>query len=950
LNSSQVATSGTGSIIIQVTGDGNDIAVAGKPHLELTRYLGRYRSIGRDSKTGRPNEMDLIRPFARAIDLVGREEELDSLREWLQGASPVSVRVLTGVAGLGKTRLALELVEEVEKRGWRAGFLTGRELVRFLEQANSAAWDWNAPVLAVIDNAAASASCLKVWLRQLAGHGVWDDQGAALERPFRLLLLERSATFGVGWWSDVFGGRDEALLECMLDPVHPLPLRTVESASQRRKILSQTLSRLESGSALPDDEDFERRLAELTWSGVPLLLMMAAVTASRVGFGGALALGAGELALNVAKHELARVREVVQGAGVDVHLGPLVDHLVAVVTLRKGLPVGSVRTVVEEEATAVGYVLPMGAAPLCRALATALPEDAGGVAAVGPDIIGEALLLTVWRDSDYALGAVSRAHAIEPARVMEIVIRTCQDYIVYGYRHSLAWLEALFRDRAASQDAIHGLLELTDALPIETVELRELALEVSEAVVRLIRPLARGPLSANRLAVYAESLISLANRLSAIGRLEDALDAAEEAVGLNRGLAVASPGAFLPGLARSLTNQATVLSLMGRQEEALEVAEEAVVLYGGMAEWSEALWRGLAGGVNNLANLMGDLGRRQEALRAAQVAVALVRDVAEDRPAIRPDLAKFLSNLSIRQWAAGCRVEALDSATEAVKVYRCLAAVRPDAYRPDLATSLNSLSNQLAEVGRSEEALEVAEEAVALSRGLEAACPAEFRSALAMFLDNLSIRFWECKRPDAALDAAEEAVALYDGLVDLRPSEFRSDLARALSNLSVRLATVDRGEEALTAAEKAVSLERTLVVERPDASGPGLASALHNLSNRLSDGGRYGEALPALVEAVMIRRELAAELPDAFGPDLAASLHNLSDCLSELDRTAAALDAAEEAVVVLRGPFLALPAAFAADMEVVFANYEKQLTESGREADAELSEPIKAALACKQDS
>ena len=65
--------------------------------------------------------------------------------------------------------------------------------------------------------------------------------------------------------------------------------------------------------------------------------MMAAVTAARAGFGHVLALGADTLALNIAETELSRVRKVVTGHGVDAGLGPLIDHVVAVATLRQGL-------------------------------------------------------------------------------------------------------------------------------------------------------------------------------------------------------------------------------------------------------------------------------------------------------------------------------------------------------------------------------------------------------------------------------------------------------------------------------------------------------------------------------------------------------------------------------------------------------------------------------------
>jgi hypothetical protein len=42
---------------------------------------------------------------------VGRATELENLRAWLQSGTAISVRVVTGGGGSGKTRLGVELIE-----------------------------------------------------------------------------------------------------------------------------------------------------------------------------------------------------------------------------------------------------------------------------------------------------------------------------------------------------------------------------------------------------------------------------------------------------------------------------------------------------------------------------------------------------------------------------------------------------------------------------------------------------------------------------------------------------------------------------------------------------------------------------------------------------------------------------------------------------------------------
>ena len=76
------------------------------------------------------------------------------------------------------------------------------------------------------------------------------------------------------------------------------------------------------------------------------------------------------------------------------------------------------------------------------------------------------------------------------------------------------------------------------------------------------------------------SLNNLANRLSELGRREEALAAAQEAADLYRGLAAERPEAFRRNAAISLSTLAIVLSDFGRTAEANAVAQEAESLTG----------------------------------------------------------------------------------------------------------------------------------------------------------------------------------------------------------------------------------------------------------------------------------------------------------------------------------------------------------------------------------
>ncbi|MFJ7326983.1 hypothetical protein ACIQVN_12140 [Streptomyces cyaneofuscatus] len=127
-----------------------------------------------------------------------KTEELGELRRWCETDELVSGRLVTGMGGQGKSRLARELAKELMREGWVAGRLRGfgadsghaassvsdraDELSRILCRSV-------ADVLLLVDYAEAGDASLRVLLDQLAT--------SPPQRRVRLLMLARSDG---EWW------------------------------------------------------------------------------------------------------------------------------------------------------------------------------------------------------------------------------------------------------------------------------------------------------------------------------------------------------------------------------------------------------------------------------------------------------------------------------------------------------------------------------------------------------------------------------------------------------------------------------------------------------------------------------------------------------------------------------------------------------------------------------
>ncbi|GAA4727174.1 tetratricopeptide repeat protein [Phytohabitans rumicis] len=435
------------------------------------------------------------------------------------------------------------------------------------------------------------------------------------------------------------------------------------------------------------------------------------------------------------------------------------------------------------------------------------------------------------------------------------------------------------------------------SIALAAAGLRERAVEAAEEAVRIRSQ----PDATDDEEHAAGSLDNLRVRLIDVGRLDEALALAEDAVAAHRDLVAAAPAAFGPDLARALSNHSVLLTKIGRHEDAVAAAEEAVTICRGLAAANKAAFEvDLATALTNLGNALSGMGERDQAWETTNEAVEIYRLLAQGNTGLEANLALSLSNLGKQLSDIGQQEAALAVTEEAVEIRRRLAAGNPAAHRPGLATSLDHLGKRLLSAGRVGEGLAASDEAVEIRRTLAEDNPGAFSADLANALTNQGTLLWGLGERRDALEVTEEAVEIHRELAAEGRTASASDFAAALTNLSGMLSGLGEVEDALDLASEAVAACRQQAEISPAAAAAGLSAALTNLGLVLAFAGRHSEALAATQEAVTIRRRLAAESPAVFEPELAASLTNLTADLMAFSRPDEALTSIEEAVHIYR--------------------------------------------------
>ncbi|MCO8271602.1 hypothetical protein M1L60_13470 [Actinoplanes sp. TRM 88003] len=247
------------------------------------------------------------------------------------------------------------------------------------------------------------------------------------------------------------------------------------------------------------------------------------------------------------------------------------------------------------------------------------------------------------------------------------------------------------------------------------------------------------------------------------GRDEMALRTADYEVGQRRGLLSAAPSSdeAVAALARALVTWAVRLDQAGQPLHAYSAIAEAVEYYQRLRSGPGATGPDEAYALAQQARILSRLGRIQEAADAAREAVARYRDLAETEPARHS--AALADALLVEAAQARLRDQrdlAVAACAEAVERYEALAAADPPGHRARLAYARSAYGMDLGDLRSHEAGLAQLERAVVLYREL-ARSDLRQLPGLAAAQVGRGLLLAELERPDAAAEALGEAVKAY---------------------------------------------------------------------------------------------------------------------------------------------------------------------------------------------
>ncbi|QPP07332.1 ATP-binding protein [Streptomyces bathyalis] len=787
----QVVNSTVADSVVQISGTGRDVHVRfGARNYRVNNQLPTPARLTVQQARAQPAR--LLHARHQLVSFTGRASELRTLSNWRDGDAGISVLLLHGAGGQGKTRLAVRFAEQSRARGWQV--LQARHVSDPppVTAASAAGEKNNTPDTLVLADYAERwpVDDLLEFLREAAGRG----GGRA-----RVLLVARPA----GVWWQILANRLDRMDVATTSLA--LPSLVTDRATSPAELYSQARDRFAEALGVSGAQHLPVPSAVLSDApGIRNVLAvhmtaLAAVDRHRRGEAGGAAMDApGAVSAYLLSRERDHWRTLCANGRIKTS-----DSILARAVFTAALT-GSLSHHEGVTALKVIQACPSDVTDqVLREHAELFPPDADRQGAVLEPLYPDPLA-----EDFVALGTPGHhfSHPPDPwaedAMHRLLVPGTDEDSVHPWTRPALTSLIAasarwphLVTGHLAPLLMRHPELMLHaggSALTALT-EVPELSPSVLENVAARLPDHPHAEFDAG-IAAITSKLIS--------HRLRATNDPAERA--------------------RLHSSLATRQAYAGKYQQAVSAAEAAVEIGRQLVRLNSELHEpDLAASLSNLGNRFAQVGRHDEALECAREAVWIRQRLVSNAPdAQAPGLAQALSNLGVRLAEVGRHAEALATEEVAIDIRRRLAAADSARFEADYATSSSNLGNHLAHLGRHDEALSCEEEAVEIRRRLAAENPAAHEPDLARSLSNLGVRLARVGRPDEALSCEEEAVEIRRRLAAENPAAHEPDLARSLSNLGVRLARVGRPDEALSCEEEAVEIRRRLAAENPAAHEP----------------------------------------------------------------------------------------------------------------------------------
>jgi glycosyltransferase involved in cell wall biosynthesis len=782
-----------------------------------------------------------------------RQAELDKLITWSRETlSSISIRMLTGAGGVGKTRLALEFCQYLQNSAeyWSVGFLA-KDVLAKLEIIWQKIIALNKPTLFVLDYAESQTEEFLALLKLV--------KNSQLKNKVCFLLLARDSG---EWWDNL--PLQEVEVEDLFDyPVTtgPYKLSVMYDTLEKRQQAYQNAIRCFANILKVIPPNIKVDLEGEHFNN-PLYLQMAALLALY----GEHPKTADGITRTILNHEERYWQAALKKHQLNANT-KIARYILTLSTLT-----GQLKT--PKEAFSYYQKLEIDSctytqfSSIFECLSALYPEQQG-IPTIKPDLLAEAL--------------VAKVLSINNSAASSLLVLVLNKATTQSQRkNALTVITRL----SAYNSSINTFFEqsLTENLPTLISEIKDVALATRGNLIPLTINAFHAQKNAHKHSVATQFSKTLTHDSIILNHLTYAVNEFIYHNAVDKQLKKPKDENKQYEFVIASENFAAASYYLGKSKHSCNILQKSLPIITQLNKKNPVRYcPDYAASLSTYATFLAHIGKDNEAERYAKQALDLRYTLQEQNiDRYSPDYASSLASYAIRLKYIGKDDDAKCYAKQGLDIYHSLHEQNPERYRSDYAVSLSNYANLLNDTGKYDEAERYAKQALDINHTLQEQNPDRYRPNYAASLSGYATFLSEIGKDDEAESYAKQALDINHTLQEQNPDRYLPVYAMLMSNYANRLSEIGKDDEAESYAKQALDIFDTLREQNLDRHLPDYAMSISNYANILSNIGKDNEAERYAKQSFDIHHMLQEQNPDRYIPDYTRSLNDYINVANNL--------------------------------------------------------------------
>jgi tetratricopeptide (TPR) repeat protein len=316
--------------------------------------------------------------------------------------------------------------------------------------------------------------------------------------------------------------------------------------------------------------------------------------------------------------------------------------------------------------------------------------------------------------------------------------------------------------------------------------------------------------------------------------------------------------------------------------------------------------------LSDLASSYNAHNQLTEAIELGQASLAILKDLYQANPANWPNsYTGILSTLAKSYYQNNQLTEAIALYQKSLAILKDLYQANPEQWAGMYTSTLINLAASYKQHNQLAKAIALQQKCLAIRKDLYQANPEQLAGGYAGSLNNLAASYCQNNQLSEAIALEQECLAIRKDLYQANPERWAGDYTESLNSLSSSYYKHNQLSEAIALQQESLAIRKDLYQANPAQWAKAYTTSLNNLAMSYQQHNQLTEAIALEQESVAIRKDLYQANPEQWAGEYIDSLNNLAVSYYRSNQLPEANEFLQECLAIRKDLYQANPAQWA---------------------------------------